>query len=40
MDQREKYKREIILMVNQLKNEDFLRMIYTILLRHIERGLD
>lgn len=40
MDQSEKYKREIILMVNQLKNEDFLRMIYTILLRHIERGLD
>ena len=40
MDQSEKYKREIVLMVNQLKNEDFLRMIYTILLRHIERGLN
>lgn len=38
MDQCEKYKREIILMVNQLKNEEFLRTIYTILLRHIERG--
>ena len=40
MDQREKYRAEIIWMINQLKSESFLKQIYTILLRHKERGLD
>ena len=39
MDQREKYRDEIIWMVNQLKDEDSLRQIYTIVLKYmLKRG--
>lgn len=39
-EQAEKYRDEIIWMVNRLEEGSFLRTIYTILLRHFERGLN
>lgn len=39
-NEKENYKKEIIEMMEKVENPRFLRQIWTILKRHIERGED